>query len=97
MTSWLTHGTQSRLYYLDDKQVLQELQKDGSQDWSVGPLGKLGITARKGSPVTCLLSLDARVVKVFYYAEDLKKGNKDVLPSVAWWTGGAWNNDTIYG
>lgn len=81
---------QSRLYFIDYQQFLQELQKDGNADWSFGGLGGLKIKARQGSPITCLLSLDAKVVKVFYYAE------KDTLPSVAWWDGAVWNADTIY-
>ncbi|KAF2804345.1 uncharacterized protein BDZ99DRAFT_502737 [Mytilinidion resinicola] len=76
--------TRSRLYYIDTNSTLQELQKEGSEDWKVGQLGKdLGVIVKKHSPITAFLSVNSDSIKVYYYKDGAQGGK----PYVAFWNG----------
>ncbi|KAF2499352.1 hypothetical protein BU16DRAFT_557681 [Lophium mytilinum] len=80
----LNSFTRSRLYYIDTNSTLQELQKEGSENWKVGQLGTdLGVTVKKHSPITAFLSVNSDSIKVYYY-KDGAQANK---PWVAFWNG----------
>ena len=86
-----TNLMQVRLYFMDDKNVLQELcQDNGSLTWTYGALGTAGITAMSGSSLTAHINIERdtkgkaitrKQLKVYYWTS-----SSDTKPSVAWYT-----------